>query len=52
VDWNKPVLVFTNGRVSFEQLLRPDSRSLLEEARHRPDPSQLVLSTIEIRVSP
>lgn len=52
VDWNKPVLVFTNGRVSFEQLLRPDSRSLLEEARRRPDPRQLVLSTINIRVSP
>ncbi|MBI3595562.1 MAG: prolyl oligopeptidase family serine peptidase [Nitrospirae bacterium] len=52
VDLNKPVLVFTNGRVSFEQLLRPDGRSLLEEARRRPDPRQLVFSTIEIRVSP
>jgi len=52
VDWNKPVLIFTNGRVSFEQLLRPDGRTLLEEARRRPDPRQTVLSTIEIRVSP
>ena len=52
VDWKKPVLVFTNGRVSFEQLLQPDSRSLLEEARHRPDPRQIVFSTIEIRVFP
>jgi predicted esterase len=52
VDWNRPVLVFTNGRVSFEQLLRPDSRSLLEEARRRPDPRQTVLSRIKIRVSP
>jgi predicted esterase len=52
VDWNKPILIFTNGRVSFEQLLKPDSQSLLEEARRRPDPRQLVFSTIEIRVSP
>lgn len=52
VDWKKPVLVFTNGRVSFEQLLQPDGRFLLEEARHRPDPRQIVFSTIEIRVSP
>lgn len=52
MDWKKPVLVFTNGRVSFEQLLKPDSRSLLVEARHRPDPGQLAVSTIHIRVRP
>lgn len=52
VDPSKPVAVFTNGRISFEQLLRPDSRSLLEEARRRPDPRQLVFSTIDIQVPP
>lgn len=52
VNLTTPVAVFTNGRISFKQLLHPDGRSLLEEARRRPDPRQLVISTVRIKVSP
>ena len=52
LDWNKPVMVVTNGRVSFERLIEPDGRALLQEARRRPDPRQLVLATVKITVPP
>jgi Putative esterase len=52
VNLAKPLVVFTNGRISFEQILHPDGRSLLEEARRLPDPRQLAISTVRIKVSP
>lgn len=52
VNLDRPVAVFTNGRISFKQLVHPDSRTLLAEARLRPDPRQLVISTVKIRVTP
>ena len=50
VDFRQPVRVVTNGRVSFEGVVAPDSRVLLQEARRRPDPSRLVLGKVEIEV--
>ena len=50
LDLDKPVMVVTNGRVSFERLVQPDSRALLREARRRPDPGQLILATLQIAV--
>ena len=50
VDLNWSVRVITNGKVSFDDRVKLDSRTLLVEARKRPDPAQLVLAVIEIRV--
>jgi predicted esterase len=50
VDFQRPVTVVTNGQTSFEGAITPDSRVLLEEARRRPDPAQLVLAAVEINV--
>jgi len=50
VDVRRPVTIVTNGLTSFEGTITPDSRVLLEEARRRPDPAQLVLAAIEIDV--
>jgi predicted esterase len=50
VDFRQPVRIMTNDRVSFEGLIQPESRLLLEEARRRPDPAQLVLAKVEIEV--
>ncbi|MCP9463282.1 MAG: hypothetical protein NNA25_00610 [Nitrospira sp.] len=36
VDLSKPVTVVTNGRVSFEGMVTPSLRTLLEQARLRP----------------
>jgi predicted esterase len=52
VDFKKPIQVKTNGRTSFAGFVKPEIRILLEEARRRPDPSQLVLSALEIKVFP
>ncbi|MEW6325814.1 MAG: hypothetical protein AB1515_10565, partial [Nitrospirota bacterium] len=49
-DLSRPVRVLTNGQVSFESVVTPDSRFLLEEARRRPDPAQLVWAEITIDV--
>ncbi|MBI3620701.1 MAG: hypothetical protein HY208_00735 [Nitrospirae bacterium] len=50
VDFRQSVKIMTNDRVSFEGLIQPESRLLLEEARRRPDPAQLVLAKVEIEV--
>lgn len=50
IDFQQPVRVVTNGRTSFDGVIKPDGRLLLEEARRRPDPAQLVLSKIEIQL--
>jgi pimeloyl-ACP methyl ester carboxylesterase len=50
VDFGRPVTIVTNGQTSFEGVITPQSRTLLEEARRRPDPAQLVLATVEINV--
>lgn len=50
VDFGRPVTIVTNGQTSFEGMITPESRALLEEARRRPDPAQLVLATVEIDV--
>jgi Prolyl oligopeptidase family len=52
VNLEKPLVVFANGRLAFEQLLQPDGASLLEEARRRPDPRMIVYSSVKIRVVP
>jgi pimeloyl-ACP methyl ester carboxylesterase len=50
VDFGRPVTIVTNGQTSFHGVITPQSRTLLEEARRRPDPAQLVLATVEINV--
>lgn len=37
VDFSKPVVVETNGKVSFEGMVEPRIETLLQEVRHRPD---------------
>ena len=51
LDLNRPVRIVTNGRVSFEGMASPDSGVLLEEARQRPDPENLVSAAIDIVVN-
>jgi len=51
VNLEKPLVVFTNGRLNFEQLLQPDGASLLEEAHRRPDPRMIIYSSVKIRVA-
>jgi pimeloyl-ACP methyl ester carboxylesterase len=50
IDFGRPVKIMTNGLTSFEGVITPESRTLLEEARRRPDPGQLVLATVKIDV--
>ena len=50
VDMSRPIRIETNGKVSFEGKVVPDAGVLLEEARRRPDPENLVLAAIEIEV--
>jgi len=50
VDFGRPVIIVTNGQTSFQGVITPQSRTLLEEARRRPDPAQWVLATVEINV--
>jgi hypothetical protein len=46
VDYRKPVKVFLNGRLVYSDPVQRDSRTLLLEARKRPDPGSLVYSEI------
>lgn len=50
VDFRRPVRIVTNGHISFEGTVAPESRVLLEESKRRPDPTRLVLATVEIDV--
>jgi pimeloyl-ACP methyl ester carboxylesterase len=50
VDFGRPVTIVTNGLTSFEGVITPESRTLLEEARRRPDPARLVMATVGIDV--
>lgn len=50
VDLNQPVVVLTNGTVSFDGLIRPDTGVLLREARSTRDPERLVLAELTITV--
>jgi pimeloyl-ACP methyl ester carboxylesterase len=50
VDFGRPVKIVTNGLTSFDGVIMPKSRTLLEEARRRPDPDRLVLATVEVDV--
>ena len=37
IDFSKPVIVETNGHISFDGMVAPSIETLLQEARHRPD---------------
>ncbi len=37
VDFSKPVIVETNGKVSYEGMVEPSIDTLLQEVRHRSD---------------
>jgi pimeloyl-ACP methyl ester carboxylesterase len=50
VDLKRPVRIVTNGQVSFEGMAAPDPGVLLEGARRRPDPENLVSAAIDIVV--
>jgi hypothetical protein len=52
VDFSKPVRVITNGELSFDGLVKPDPRTLLEEIRERPDMRQSVLGIVKINILP
>jgi len=48
LDLTRPIRVVTNGRVSFEGRVEPDSRLLLQDARARLDPHHLVVAAVTI----
>ncbi|WP_447976842.1 carboxylesterase family protein [Candidatus Nitrospira bockiana] len=50
VDLSQPVTVVTNGRVSYQALVRPSAERLLRDARQRRDPRALFPSAISIDV--
>lgn len=50
VDFHHPVRIVTNGVTSFEGTISPESRVLLEEAKRRPDPAQLILARVDLDV--
>ena len=37
VDFSKPIIVETNGNISFEGMVEPRIDTVLEEVRHRPE---------------
>ncbi len=51
VNFDQPILVLTNGTISFEGRVTPDAEVLLREARVTPDPERLVLAEVAIAVS-
>lgn len=51
VDFDRPTRVVVNGQEKFNGAVKPDARTLLEEARKRPDPHQRVLASVQITVS-
>lgn len=50
VDFSKPIIVETNGVISFEEMVEPRIETLLKEARHRSDTHTLypVKLTIDV----
>lgn len=50
VDLSKPVLITTNGQVSFEGVVAPQVDTLLRQARLRHDPAQLFPAQVTISV--
>lgn len=52
VDFDRPVIIRTNGKLSFEGRVEPEAGVLLEEARWWPDPENLVEAALEIVVEP
>ena len=49
VDFSKPVIVKTNGKISFEGMVEPSIDTLLKEGRHREDihilyPAKLIIN--------
>lgn len=52
LNLTRPVLVLTNGTVSFEGRLKPDGDLLLRHARATGDPDRLVLAELTVAVPP
>ncbi|MBA3613572.1 MAG: hypothetical protein H0W49_11815 [Nitrospirales bacterium] len=50
VDFSKPIIVETNGAISVEGMVEPTIETLLQEARHRPDPHILFPAKLTIDV--
>jgi hypothetical protein len=50
VDFSKPVIVKTNGQISFDGLVEPSIETLLQEARHRPDVHTIFSAKLAIDV--
>ncbi|MEX0829649.1 MAG: hypothetical protein WD032_05355 [Nitrospirales bacterium] len=50
VDFSKPVIVKTNGKISFEGMVEPSIETLLEEVRHRSDVRMLFPAKLTIDV--
>ena len=50
VDFSKPIIVETNGKVSFEGDVEPSIKTLLEEVRHRSNTHILYPASITIEV--
>ncbi len=50
VDFTKPIIVETNGRISFEEMVEPRIETLLQEARHRSDTHMLFPAKLTIEV--
>ncbi|HSG06329.1 MAG TPA: hypothetical protein VLB09_08020, partial [Nitrospiria bacterium] len=51
IDFNRPIHVVVNGKTVYRDVIKPDHRVLLEEARRRPDPEQLVGAILEVDLS-
>ncbi len=50
VDFSKPVIVETNGKVSYEGMVEPGIDTLLQEVRHRSDASTLYPAKLTLDV--
>jgi hypothetical protein len=50
IDLGQPVLVLTNGTISFDGRIKPDAAFLLREARATRDPTRLVLAGLTVKV--
>lgn len=50
IDLSKPITIITNGRVSFEGLLKKDPSLLLKEARSRQDREMFFTTAVTIKV--
>ncbi|MEO8326178.1 MAG: hypothetical protein ABI618_10030 [Nitrospirota bacterium] len=50
VDFSKPVIVETNGKVSYEGMVEPGIDTLLQEVRHRSDTHTLFSAKLTIDI--